>query len=526
MRTLGQAGSVPEMKILAEVIGGNQSVLTIEGNPSIPELAALAAESADRPLGGQSGEELNWILYVPTPDGGFAPANREENFSDVEKRIGEERDDQPSDSFAGPGESDGEAYSFRVRLFVPPPKLPPQPIDSGPQPIAEDEEVIDLTDIGADSGDLMAVRRVRKKRRRKRGEGTDPGTRRRRASGERQQPQVEAVTSIGDLSGEDPEPTFAPTSADDRATTDSTLEPGFDEHVAFESSEEAMELSLTLGDGTLAPTEANEPSKTADDLTPQGPEEAGDDEEAEAATAVATAALVSAGVRVDEEEAGDDVGDEEIAIGGETLEHADVELSLTHDDRGLTLADESIDDSEGSAEVESLEEEGETAPSIVLRDPETSDAVSDDGAESDDLQSESDDAQADENEAQADEPQSASEEHFDDSEAMATAIDASIATRRPTADSESLEVSSTDEDAETEPSTESEREGPNTLVATPAAGGNQTTQPKLKKRRRKRKKKPPPPKKSHGGALLGAGLFFVAAIASLLYLLHSKGIIG
>ena len=514
------------MKILAEVIGGNQSVLTIEGNPSIPELAALAAESADRPLGGQSGEELNWILYVPTPDGGFAPANREENFSDVEKRLGQERDDQSSDSFAGPGESDGEAYSFRVRLFVPPPKLPPQPIDSGPQPIAEDEEVIDLTDIGADSGDLMAVRRVRKKRRRKRGEGTDPGTRRRRASGDRQPPQVEAVASIEDLSREDPDPTFAPTSADGSATTDSTLEPSFDEQVAFESSEEAMELSLTLGDGTLAPTEANDSSKTADDLLPPGPEEAGYDEEAEAATAVATAALVSAGVSADEQEAGDDVGDEEIAIGGATLEHADVELSLTHDDRGLNLSDDSIDDSEGSAEAESLEEEGETAPSIVLRAPQTSDeavsgdeAISGDGAESDDLQDESD-------EAQTHEGQSASDEHFDDSEAMATAIDASIATRRPPADNAAPEVASADEDGETEPSTESEHEGPNTLVATPAAGGNQATQPKLKKRRRKRKKKPPPPKKTHGGALLGAGLFFLVAIASLLYLLHSKGIIG
>jgi len=494
------------MKILAEVIGGNQRVLTIEGNPSIPELAALAAKSADRPLGGQSGEELNWILYVPTPEGGFVPADREESFSDVEKRIGAERDDPSSHSFAGPGESDGEAYSFRVRLFVPPPKLPPQPIDIGPQPIAEDEEVIDLTDIGAASGDLMAVRRVRKKRRRKRSEGTDPGTRRRRASGDRQKPQVEAVASLEDLSEE---------------------EPGFDEHVAFESSEEAMELSLTLGDGTLAPTEANEPAKTVDELAARGPEEGGYDEEAEVATAVATAALVSAGVGADEE-AGRDTVDEEIAIGGQTLEHADVELSLTHDDRGLTLADESIADSDGPTEAESLEEEGETAPSIVLRDPETSDeTVSADDAESDpESDPESDALENEIDDSRADEPQSEPGEHFDDSEAMATAIDASIATRRPPEDSESPEVTSADEDAETEPSTESEHGGPNTLVATPAAGGNQTTQPKLKKRRRKRKKKPPPPKKSHGGALLGAGLVLLAAIASLLYLLHSKGIIG
>ena len=107
------------MKVLAEVIGGTQRVLPVSGNPSMPELAALIADAEERSLQDDSGSPVRWILYVPNGQGGFAPAGAEESFEALQSRV-EAGTASSAKGFAGAGELEGEAYAFRIRLFIPP----------------------------------------------------------------------------------------------------------------------------------------------------------------------------------------------------------------------------------------------------------------------------------------------------------------------------------------------------------------------------------------------------------------------
>ena len=114
-----------------------------------------------------------------------------------------------------------------------------------------------------------------------------------------------------------------------------------------------------------APTEPDGPPETSAASTSAATEQLAHSDEDEAATAPAARAMSGAESSEDQ----GTIGEEEIAIGGHTLEHADVELSLTHDDRGLNTAEEGVEGNEESAEEEPVEDEGETAPSIVLSPP-------------------------------------------------------------------------------------------------------------------------------------------------------------
>ena len=131
------------------------------GNPTMAGLAALIADADERSLESESGVPLRWILYVPNGQGGFAPADSNEDLDTLRHRF-EQAADASRAGFAGPGELDGESYSFRVRLFIPP-SQPPSVSPSGPQPISDDEEIIDHRHRRR-SRQSLDVRRVRKKR--------------------------------------------------------------------------------------------------------------------------------------------------------------------------------------------------------------------------------------------------------------------------------------------------------------------------------------------------------------------------
>ena len=459
------------MKVLAEVIGGAQKVLTIGGNPSIPELAALAAGSADRSLTDEEGQDLNWILYVPNGKGGFAPASRGDVFDDIEAHS---EDASGSESFAGPGQAEGEDYAFRIRLFVPSPRPPVRPPDSGPVPISDDEDVIDLTNIDADSGDLVGVRRVRKKRRRKKtGEATDPGRpKRKRPSGKFPTIKAEEAGTVSEIGP-------AAAAADDEASEDarvdlpnSDAEMTFSEGVAFsdDGGPEDPAIELTIGDGTLGPAAQGAalnavPSDVQDE--DHGDDVQDEDHGEEAVTAVALPAVSRPAPPADPLTSV--AQDEEVLIGSTTVDHEDVELSIPQDTIPLGVQ-APTDGDEGNTET----------PSEVYDD--------DDGPPTQPKITELPDHQA----AGAEHGSDLAQEPDDDSDA-------------PTVP-----------DSAPEP-----EEGAEAVDAHAPAAAAETPAPK-KKRRRKRKRKPPPPRKA---PIVTAAILLAAACVGLLCLLHSRGVI-
>lgn len=370
------------MKVLAEVIGGATKVLTIGGNPSIPELAALAADSSDRHLTDEQGQELNWILYVPNGKGGFAPASRGDGFDDIEAH---QEDRGGSGTFAGPGQAEGEDYAFRIRLFLPSPRPPEPPTETGPIPIDDDEDVIDLTNIDADSGDLVGVRRVRKKRRRKKqDEATDPGRpRRKRPSGTHRTIEAEGsgtVSGIGPVAAAEE---VKPSEEGRISIPGSDAEMTFSEGVAFSNDGTFVDaaVELTIGDGTLGPAAQNSAIAEAHShvASPDG-----DTEDAEETlTAVAVRAVIDPTPTA--EAADSTSGEEEVAIGSASIDHEDVELSIPPDTFPLGVqaprepAEEDNDESPTQLQVAKLPagfgEEADQGPALPAEpDDEAADA--------------------------------------------------------------------------------------------------------------------------------------------------------
>ena len=300
------------VRVLAEVIGGTQRVLPVSGNPTMAGLAALIADADERSLESESGAPLRWILYVPNGQGGFAPADSNEDLDTLRHRF-EQAADASLAGFAGPGELDGESYSFRVRLFIPPSQPPSVSLDAGPQPISDDEEIIDLTDIDAEADSLLDVRRVRKKRRkRKPGESGRSSGRRR---GQGSSAEMKALDPARGESGGQGEPRMSLAKAESSES----------EEVRFESSsfepsdaaeDPAVEMSLSVGEETLA---GDGPLPASHGPSPRDAEQ--------------------------------------VLIGTDSLEHDDLEMSITHDER--LIADD-LDE-----EDETDEDNFETAPTAL-----------------------------------------------------------------------------------------------------------------------------------------------------------------
>ena len=299
------------MKVLAEVIGGAQRVLPVSGNPSMPELASLVADADDKSLESDSGTPLRWILYIPNGQGGFAPADNTDDLAALQERISQGKE-AAQGGFAGPGELQGEKYDFRVRLFIPPAHPPAVSLDAGPQPIGDDEEIIDLTDIDAEADSLLDVRRVRKKRRKRRpGESGRPSGRRRSQGSSAQMKALEPA--LADSDNED-EPSMSPAKPDSESEDVSFETSSFDPSDSVEDP--AVEMSLAIGEETLA---GGGPLPTSHGHSPRDAEQ--------------------------------------VLIGTDSMDHDDLEMSITHDER---LA---VDD---LAEVDEPDEENfETAPTAL-----------------------------------------------------------------------------------------------------------------------------------------------------------------
>ncbi len=183
-----------KIAVLVEAIGGPKVVAEVDAGASISELASAAAAATERSLNKDDGTEHPWKLFTPTAAGGFAPAKRDLDLSPIVEKMRAVQAAGDDAGFAGPGEHEGSAYVFRVRLFVPKP-LPPRPAEEKPPPI-EDEEAIDLTNLDEGLDELETVRTnadkarrtarkiksvgrkgdgPRKKRRRKRPQASRPG---------------------------------------------------------------------------------------------------------------------------------------------------------------------------------------------------------------------------------------------------------------------------------------------------------------------------------------------------------------
>ena len=144
--------------LLVEAIGGPKLTIEVDRGASVEDIAAAAAVATGRSLVDEDGAPHKWRLFTPTAKGGFAPAKPDLDLGPVLAAMEGLRDRAEDGGFAGPGEHEGAAYLFRVRLFVPKP-VEPAPPPEKPPPI-EDEEAIDLTNLNEDHDELETVRNV------------------------------------------------------------------------------------------------------------------------------------------------------------------------------------------------------------------------------------------------------------------------------------------------------------------------------------------------------------------------------
>jgi len=137
------------------MIGGPRAVVEIDLSLAAVKVAATVAKTLGRTIHDDDGNEKPWKIYAPNRSGGFAPIPVSATLEAAARAIQKKIDSGADAGFAGPGEHEGSAYSFRIRLFVP---SPPPPIHVIETPTVSDDEVIDLTNLDGDD-DLESVRR-------------------------------------------------------------------------------------------------------------------------------------------------------------------------------------------------------------------------------------------------------------------------------------------------------------------------------------------------------------------------------
>ena len=159
---------MPQVPMLVELIGGARRVLSADPAGSVEAIAGALADQLDLSLTDDAGAPVAWRFFAPKAGGGFGPADKNANLSEVAELMRAAQAGGEDAGFAGPGEHEGAAYLFRVRLFVP--KAVPPPPPPPPEPMAADDEALDLTNMDEEDA-LETVRRVdppvRKKRRRR-----------------------------------------------------------------------------------------------------------------------------------------------------------------------------------------------------------------------------------------------------------------------------------------------------------------------------------------------------------------------
>jgi hypothetical protein len=195
---------VSDVTVLVEAIGGPKLTIEVDRGSSVESIASAAAEAAGRSLLDEDGNPHKWRLFTPTAKGGFAPAKLDLDLGPVIEAMEGLRERGEDGGFAGPGEHEGTAYLFRVRLFVPKP-VAPAPPQKDPPPI-EDEEAIDLTNLNEEHDELETVRSVpaqkRKPGRRKgTGKRADGPRKRRRKKAPGEGPST--VSEPGQITPED-----------------------------------------------------------------------------------------------------------------------------------------------------------------------------------------------------------------------------------------------------------------------------------------------------------------------------------
>lgn len=137
---------MPTVPVLLEVIGGERTLAVIDPGHSASRTAEALAALVGLSLVDDDGRPRAWKLYAPNEGAGYDVVPAASNLLPIAMRMRRAQQGRGEVPFGGPGELDGAAYLFRLRLFV-----PVRPASTGTTadrlPTIPDDEAVDLTQI-------------------------------------------------------------------------------------------------------------------------------------------------------------------------------------------------------------------------------------------------------------------------------------------------------------------------------------------------------------------------------------------
>lgn len=137
---------MPSVPVLLEVIGGERVLATVDPGHAASRTAEVLAQVVGKSLLEDDGRPRAWKLYAPNEQGGFDQVPAASNLLPIAMRMRRAQQQGADAGFGGPGEHEGQAFLFRLRLFIPV-RPPSTGTTSERIQTIPDDEAVDLTNL-------------------------------------------------------------------------------------------------------------------------------------------------------------------------------------------------------------------------------------------------------------------------------------------------------------------------------------------------------------------------------------------